>query len=179
MIILMYANEIWGCYTGNLPTMDIPRYQSVILISISIVNNPPRMYKFLSPTFACIWSRIFLSPSLYSTNRRLHFHIKKGPVPNHYNGQSRPHAWPLSHIKVMDRQIVPQSFSDAHCVARLIFRNNTSILLSLLLLHTCVCVYIYKKNILENLLFKSIGVNIFLFENSQVKIYTHTYIYIY
>ena len=53
------------------PTTDIPKYQSIIPISISMVNNPPKMYKFLSPTFARIQSRMhkFLSLTEYVFNK--------------------------------------------------------------------------------------------------------------
>ena len=43
------------------PTTHQPqtsRYISLSSPSISMVNNPPRMHKFLSSTFACIWSKI-------------------------------------------------------------------------------------------------------------------------
>ena len=54
---------------GYPPITDIPRYQSVVPISTSMVNNLPRIHKFMSLTLAYIWFRIFLSPTLYSTNQ--------------------------------------------------------------------------------------------------------------
>ena len=89
-----------SCYLANSPrntssyllTTDLMRCQSIIPNSTSMVNNLPRMHEFLPPTFACIQCENFLLPSLYSTNRQSHSHLKKNPVPNHCDGYSRPHA---------------------------------------------------------------------------------------
>ena len=59
------------------PTTEILRCQSIIPIYTSMITNPPSMHEFLSPTFACIQSRIFLSPSLYLTNQAITFPIQE------------------------------------------------------------------------------------------------------
>ena len=60
-----YLNSSLENASGDAPTIDFLRYLPVMLISISIVNNPPRIQEF-SPTFTSIESKIFLLLSLYS-----------------------------------------------------------------------------------------------------------------
>ena len=130
-----------------------------------LVNNPHRMHKLLSSTFPCVRSRIFLSPSLYSTNsdyisisRKVQCHFTVTGSQGIKSGHCPRSRWWADKLC--------RSHPQMHTTLQVSFFKITLLFCYYYHYHIWIYIYIYIENVLENLLFESIGVNIFLFENS-------------
>ena len=158
------------------PATHQPR-TSWVPISTSMVNDLPRLHKFLSPTFACIWSKVFLSSSLYPTNQAIVSPVQVEP--------STKSLWRA--IKVSCSTTIPhqgdvlENLTAIILVGQLHHKSRYSKLyfhFAIIITSTYLCIYIYIYKIFyKTFMFKSICVIIFLFKNSWIKIYIYVQIY--